>query len=211
MTSCKINLLSKCLKVMAIQAKVMAPYPPKRNTHLHIKQQLSSVYRIRQLRMLATVSTKPFFFPLSAPVPSGLRENLTDPQTNNTHTLKIKCGGLWLRLSNITENLIEDDEPWNNRPQFVGSKLRLLAAKWFQPSPVFVFFRTANVMHDTCKMDTHKHKCTQVTEIQVRRADLGIRSMNITTRCALCGTVPSRLGVLTSPLRTALSAPDWLA
>jgi hypothetical protein len=190
MTSCKINLLSKCLKVMAIQAKVMAPYPPKRNTLIYISNSNCLLFISLDSCECLQQFLQNFFF-LSAPLPSGLRENLTDQQTNKTHTLQIKCGGLWLRLSNITENLIEDDEPWNNRPQFVGSKLRLLTAKWFQPSPGFVFFRTANVMHDTCKMDTHKHKRTQVTEIQVRRADLGIRSMNITTRCAFCGTVPS--------------------
>ena len=64
----------------------------------------------------------------------------------------------------ITENLIEDDKPWNNRPQFIGSNLCLLAAKWFQPSLNFAFFQIASVMRDRCKMNIHAQKCRQVTE-----------------------------------------------
>ena len=121
MTSRTINFLSKCLKVKARQAKVVAPYPPKRNILICISNSNCRLFiALDSCECLQQFLRNGFFFwggggvpPLSATEPPGLRENLTDPQTNNTHSLQMKCGGIWLRQSIITENLIEDHEPWN--------------------------------------------------------------------------------------------------
>jgi hypothetical protein len=190
MTSRTINFIFKCLKVTARQAKVIVPYPPKCNTLICIPA--SNCRLFIALDSYECLQVSPKLFSFFAAVPSSLEENLTDPQINKTHTLQIKCCGIWLRQSTITENRIGDDKPWYNRLQFVGSKLRSFAVKWFQPSLGFVFFGIASVMQDTWKKHAHTHKWTQGTENQVRRVDLGIRSMNITTRRALCGTVSSR-------------------